>query len=82
MEYRRLGKYGLKVSELSLGAWVTFGGQVGGLDNFDLAQLGAGLGGKGDVAIGDDLHARSGPWAMPVSCRWPVETFTKDRHDL
>ena len=29
MEYRRLGKYGLKVSELSLGAWVTFGGQVG-----------------------------------------------------
>ncbi len=30
MEYRRLGKYGLKVSELSLGAWVTFGGQVGG----------------------------------------------------
>lgn len=29
MEYRRLGKYGLKVSEFSLGAWVTFGGQVG-----------------------------------------------------
>ena len=29
MEYRRLGKYGLKVSELSLGAWITFGGQVG-----------------------------------------------------
>ncbi len=29
MEYRRLGQYGLKVSELSLGAWVTFGGQVG-----------------------------------------------------
>ena len=29
LEYRRLGKYGLKVSELSLGAWVTFGGQVG-----------------------------------------------------
>ena len=28
MEYRRLGKHGLKVSELSLGAWVTFGGQV------------------------------------------------------
>ncbi|HEY9089675.1 MAG TPA: aldo/keto reductase [Anaerolineaceae bacterium] len=29
MEYRRLGKAGLKVSELSLGAWVTYGGQVG-----------------------------------------------------
>ncbi len=28
MEYRRLGKSGLKVSELSFGAWVTFGNQV------------------------------------------------------
>ncbi|GAC1433211.1 MAG: aldo/keto reductase [Chloroflexota bacterium] len=34
MDYRRLGKAGLKVSELSLGAWVTFGAQVGD----DLAQ--------------------------------------------
>jgi len=29
MKYRRLGSSGLKVSELSLGAWVTYGGQVG-----------------------------------------------------
>ena len=29
MEYRRLGKSGLKVSEFSFGAWVTFGKQVG-----------------------------------------------------
>ena len=29
MEYRRLGKAGIKVSALSLGAWVTYGGQVG-----------------------------------------------------
>lgn len=29
MEYRHLGKTGLKVSALSLGAWVTYGGQVG-----------------------------------------------------
>lgn len=29
MKYRHLGKAGLKVSELSLGAWVTYGGQVG-----------------------------------------------------
>ncbi len=28
MKYRRLGKAGLKVSELSLGSWVTFGSQV------------------------------------------------------
>jgi len=29
MNYRRLGNSGLKLSELSLGAWVTYGGQVG-----------------------------------------------------
>ena len=29
MNYRHLGKAGIKVSELSLGAWVTYGGQVG-----------------------------------------------------
>ncbi len=29
MEYRRLGQHGIKVSALSLGAWVTYGGQVG-----------------------------------------------------
>ncbi len=29
MEYRRLGRSGLKVSALSLGAWVTYGSQVG-----------------------------------------------------
>jgi voltage-dependent potassium channel beta subunit len=29
MNYRRLGKSGIKVSELSLGAWVTYGEQVG-----------------------------------------------------
>lgn len=29
MNYRRLGRAGLRVSELSLGAWVTYGNQVG-----------------------------------------------------
>ena len=29
MRYRRLGRAGIKLSELSLGAWVTYGGQVG-----------------------------------------------------
>lgn len=29
MEYRRLGSAGLRVSALALGAWVTYGGQVG-----------------------------------------------------
>jgi len=29
MNYRRLGSAGLRISELSLGAWITYGGQVG-----------------------------------------------------
>src|SRR5213592_3907149 len=29
MQYRRLGRSGLKVSELSFGSWVTYGNQLG-----------------------------------------------------
>ena len=36
MEYRRLGKSGLQVSEFSFGSWVTFGKQVDGSDAVDL----------------------------------------------
>ena len=36
MEYRRLGKSGLKVSELSFGSWVTFSKQVDGSDAVSL----------------------------------------------
>jgi voltage-dependent potassium channel beta subunit len=39
MRYRRLGRAGLKVSELSLGAWVTYGSQVG--DDVALACMSA-----------------------------------------
>lgn len=28
MHYRRLGRSGLKVSEISLGSWITFGSQI------------------------------------------------------
>ncbi len=35
MEYRRLGHSGLKVSALSLGAWVTYGSQVGDDGSYD-----------------------------------------------
>jgi voltage-dependent potassium channel beta subunit len=36
MDYRRLGKSGLKVSEFSFGSWVTFGKQVDGNDAVSL----------------------------------------------
>ena len=39
MEYRRLGKSGLKVSELSLGSWVTFSKQVDHTEAMALMSL-------------------------------------------
>jgi voltage-dependent potassium channel beta subunit len=38
MHYRRLGKSGLKVSEISLGAWVTFGDQISDQTAADLVH--------------------------------------------
>lgn len=38
MHYRRLGKTGIKVSEISLGAWVTFGSQIDDKQASDLVH--------------------------------------------
>jgi len=38
MHYRRLGRSGLKISEISLGAWVTFGSQVDEDASIELIQ--------------------------------------------
>jgi aryl-alcohol dehydrogenase-like predicted oxidoreductase len=57
MNYRRLGRCGLQVSELSLGSWVTYGNQMdaraarecmaaawdAGVNFFDNAEIGLGL---------------------------------------
>jgi len=67
MEYRRLGKSGLKVSELSFGSWVTFGNQVdidkaveimkvaydNGINFFDNAEIYAH--GKSEWVMGEAL---------------------------
>lgn len=64
MHYRRLGRSGLKVSEISLGAWITFGSQLGeeataelihaaydqGVNFFDNADMNAG--GQGEELMG------------------------------
>lgn len=71
MEYRRLGKSGLEISALSLGAWVTYGGQVGedtayecmtaafeeGVNFFDNAEAYAG--GQAETVMGNVIQ-RSG----------------------
>jgi voltage-dependent potassium channel beta subunit len=68
MNYRRLGKAGIKLSELSLGAWVTYGGQVGldvarecmaaayaaGVNFFDNAEAYAG--GDAERVMGDAIR--------------------------
>jgi voltage-dependent potassium channel beta subunit len=68
MEYRRLGKSGLKVSSLSLGSWVTFGNQISddvaedlmikaydaGVNFFDNAEVYAN--GKSEEVMGKILH--------------------------
>jgi len=38
MQYNRLGKSGLKVSELSFGSWITFGNQINNNTSKDLMQ--------------------------------------------
>jgi voltage-dependent potassium channel beta subunit len=67
MEYRRLGRSGLKVSALSLGSWVTFGNQIGndvafecmsaalehGVNFFDNAEGYAG--GESEVVMGNAI---------------------------
>lgn len=68
MKYRRLGKAGIKVSELSLGAWVTFGDQIGqdiaercmaaayenGVNFFDNAEAYAG--GNAEIVMGNAIR--------------------------
>ena len=67
MEYRRLGKSGLKVSALSLGSWLTFGKQISddtaedlmrlayenGINFFDNAEVYAN--GKSEIVMGNIL---------------------------
>ena len=68
MHYRRLGRSGLKVSEISLGAWITFGAQVdltlasdlihaayeAGVNFFDNADMYAG--GQAETLMGEAIR--------------------------
>jgi voltage-dependent potassium channel beta subunit len=78
MEYRRLGKSGLKVSELSFGSWITFGNQIGdntseqllkiaydaGVNFFDNAEVYAN--GKSEIVMGEILS----------KMQWPRDTYS------
>lgn len=93
MEYRRLGQYGLKVSELSLGGWTTFGNLVkeqdtvreiiirayeAGINFFDIADIYAR--GESEIMMGKVL--KDFPrHTLVISSKvfWPMSDDVNDR---
>lgn len=88
MKYRRLGKTGLQISELSLGSWVTFHTQVGdkdaievmaaaydaGVNFFDNAEIYAQ--GKSEEVMGQALKKlgwRRGSYIVSTKFFWGLQ---------
>lgn len=85
MHYRRLGKAGIKVSEISLGSWITFGDQVAektavelvhdayekGINFFDCADIYAN--GKAEIMLGNAIQGIERP-TLIISSKvfWPT----------
>ncbi len=97
MEYRRLGKAGIKLSELSFGAWVTFGNQMGideaanclaaaydaGVNFFDNAEVYAG--GKAEEVMGAALKKlswRRGSYMVSTKFYWGLHDGVNERNTL
>ena len=97
MNYRRLGRSGLKVSELSFGSWVTYGNQVdtraarelmaaafdAGVNFFDNAEIYA----KGDseVIMGKVLKELGWPrmkYCVSTKFYWGMRTSANDNNTL
>jgi voltage-dependent potassium channel beta subunit len=97
MNYRRLGRSGLKISELSFGSWVTYGNQVdtrsarelmaaafdAGVNFFDNAEIYA----KGDseVIMGKVLKELSWPrisFIVSTKFYWGMRTCANDNNTL
>ncbi len=97
MNYRRLGRSGLKVSELSFGSWVTYGNQVdtraarelmaaafdAGVNFFDNAEIYA----KGDseVIMGKVLKELGWPrikYIVSTKFYWGMRTCANDNNTL
>lgn len=92
MEYRRMGDTGMKISSVSLGAWITYGGSVGddtaerclsaavdhGINFIDVADVYAG--GKAEEVVGRWMkgYVRSD---LVVSSKvyWPMSENINDR---
>ncbi|MBI3763795.1 MAG: aldo/keto reductase [Chloroflexi bacterium] len=97
MNYRRLGSAGLKLSELSLGTWVTFGQQVeedlaqecmtaaydAGVNFFDCAEAYAG--GKAEIVLGNVLKKtgwRRSSYVVSTKFFWGLHEGPNERYTL
>lgn len=92
MKYRHLGATGLKVSEISLGSWVTYGGQVEGgsakeiihrafdlgVNLFDTADVY--MAGEAEKVVGEALKdMRRQDYALATKCYFPMTEGPNDR---
>jgi voltage-dependent potassium channel beta subunit len=97
MEYRRLGRSGLKVSELSFGSWVTYGNQLdsnaarecmaaaydAGVNFFDNAQVYAA--GKSEELMGEALKKLGWPrmkYVVSTKFFWGITDGPNERNTL
>jgi voltage-dependent potassium channel beta subunit len=97
MEYRHLGRTGLRVSELSLGSWVTFSNQVdvkdaadcmsaayeAGVNFFDNAEIYAG--GKSEEVMGAALRKlgwRRGSYLVSTKFFWGLNKNVNESNTL
>ena len=92
MEYRRLGRSGMYVSEISYGNWITHGSQVEkasaiscvkaaldlGITTFDTADVYAGT--KAEVVLAEALKGvRRESYELFTKTYWPIGTGKNDR---
>ncbi len=92
MEYRKIGKWGIRVSEIGLGSWLTYGQSVSesesakqieyayqyGINFFDTANV-YGLG-SGEEAVGKALHKfRRDSYVLATKLFFPMGDGPNDR---
>ncbi|MDH3251038.1 MAG: aldo/keto reductase, partial [Acidimicrobiia bacterium] len=97
MQFRRMGDSGLKLSVLSFGSWITFGGQMGldeslecmqnardaGVNFFDNAEVYAG--GEAETLMGQALQQLDWPrWSYVISTKfyWGIHDGPNTRNTL
>lgn len=97
MNYRRLGRAGLKVSELAFGSWVTYGNQMGesvarecmaaahdaGVNFFDNAEVYAK--GRSETIMGEALKKlgwRRGSYVVSTKFYWGLDDGPNEKNTL